>query len=189
MGYYYRNALERLPIRDGVRSIYLVARPERLLDGETLEQATRRLVLAVAPDLADQLHWMPSNMGVPISYMDKHCPEQFEILDVTDGTSPLRIKTYDHPVQVNPDGTECNGSKINTGSAIEVEGPAPGRATYRVGDRHYRLTYQRVLIRRRPVVRCFCTLCCFRPLLPPAPRDVALRCIAARKRQQQQKKK
>ncbi len=35
-------------------------------------------------------------MGVPISFLDKYCPEQFEILGITDrqNTSGLRIKKY-----------------------------------------------------------------------------------------------
>jgi hypothetical protein len=33
-------------------------------------------------------------MGVPVSFVDKYCPEQFEILGMTDRDSALQIKKY-----------------------------------------------------------------------------------------------
>ena len=47
-------------------------------------------------------------MGVPISFLIKYCPEQFEILGITAGRDEFEArptKRYINPVQVNRDGT------------------------------------------------------------------------------------
>ena len=69
-------------------------------------------------------------MGVPISFLIKYCPEQFEILGITDrqNTSGLRTKKY----------TEADTSKFNDLNA---------RSVIKVGDK-YIPQYARLLIRR-----------------------------------------
>jgi hypothetical protein len=56
-------------------------------------------------------------MGVPISFLDKYCPEQFEILGITDrqNTSLLRTKKY-----TVKDSLKYND--LNARSVIKVEG-------------------------------------------------------------------
>jgi hypothetical protein len=70
-------------------------------------------------------------MGVPITFLDKHCPEQFDILGITDrqNTSNLRIKKY----------TAEDSPKYNDLNA---------RSVLKVGD-DYKPCYARILIRRR----------------------------------------
>lgn len=70
-------------------------------------------------------------MGVPISFLDKYCPEQFEILGITDRDDNSGMKTKDYTKQDAP-----NYNDLNRGGVIKIEG-------------RYRLTYARVLIRRR----------------------------------------
>ena len=67
-------------------------------------------------------------MGVPISFLDKYCPEQFEIL----GTSPQLA----HPIAdyVEPD------------AQYEKGGPA---CYLKVGEKQYRRLYDRIFIRHR----------------------------------------
>ena len=67
-------------------------------------------------------------MGVPISFLDKYCPEQFEII----GTSPQLA----HPIvdYVEPD------------AQYEKGGPA---CYLKVGAKQYRRLYDRIFIRHR----------------------------------------
>ena len=68
-------------------------------------------------------------MGVPISFLDKYCPEQFEILGITDrqNTSGLRTKKY-----TIEDSVKYND--LNARSVVYVDG-------------EYQSTYARILIR------------------------------------------
>lgn len=70
-------------------------------------------------------------MGVPISFLDKHCPEQFRIVGITDSrnSSGLRTKKYtkqDHP----------------------TPGSLNSRAALVTPDGGYKSTYVRLLIER-----------------------------------------
>ncbi len=73
-------------------------------------------------------------MGVPISFLDKYCPEQFEILGITDrdNNSGLKIKEY----------TEAD---------VENPGDLNRRGAIKIGS-EYKSTYARLLIRRKPGV-------------------------------------
>lgn len=70
-------------------------------------------------------------MGVPISFLDKYCPEQFELLGITDrqNTSGLRLKKY-----TALDSPKYND--LNARSVIVVNG-------------EYKQVYARILIRKK----------------------------------------
>jgi len=71
-------------------------------------------------------------MGVPITFLDRFCPEQFEILGITDrqNTSGLRTRKY----------TESDSSKFNDLNA---------RSTIRLSSGEIRQMYARILIRKK----------------------------------------
>ena len=51
-------------------------------------------------------------MGVPITFMDKYRPQQFEILGMTTGRDEFEArptKKYKNPIQINEDGSTTNG--------------------------------------------------------------------------------
>ena len=59
-------------------------------------------------------------MGVPITFMYKYNPDQFEIMGMTSGRNEFEAvptKKYKDPIQINSDGTKINGSKANTSAA------------------------------------------------------------------------
>ena len=90
-------------------------------------------------------------MGVPITFLDKYAPEQFEILGTSqswDSASGLRIKTYPKQLQVASAGVEKEVSKLNDAPAIEIHSQ-PSGTHYKVGGRIYEATYKRLLIRHR----------------------------------------
>ena len=92
-------------------------------------------------------------MGVPITFLDKYNPEQFEILGITLGNTidyPMTI-IYENCVQHNKDGSMQGGSKVNTRAAILVKNKPMGTVYYTAdnADGFLLSVYPRILIRRR----------------------------------------
>jgi hypothetical protein len=88
-------------------------------------------------------------MGVPITFIDKYNPDQFEILGITKTWHGGASKTYPMQTQVSKDGSESLVSKLNDGPAIKVNDPPAGQTYYRVGTDNFIQLYARVLIRHR----------------------------------------
>lgn len=92
-------------------------------------------------------------MGVPITFLDKYNPDQFEILGITLGNTvnyPM-IANYENAIQHNQDGTEQGGSKVNTRAAIRVS-EKPIKKVYYTADNTDGFlisVYPRILIKRR----------------------------------------
>lgn len=92
-------------------------------------------------------------MGVPITFLDKYCPEQFDILGITLGNTidyPME-RLYEGAVQHNKDGTTQGGSKVNTRAAILVKEKPMGKVFYTASntDGYLLSIYPRILIRRK----------------------------------------
>lgn len=92
-------------------------------------------------------------MGVPITFLDKYCPEQFEILGITLGNTVEyeMTKIYENAIQHNKNGSTQGGSKVNTRAAICVK-EMPINTVYYTADNAdgYLLSiYPRILIRKR----------------------------------------
>ncbi len=91
-------------------------------------------------------------MGVPISFLDKYCPEQFEIIGISKSPigNHLRTKIYDKQVQHSlVKGTERLSSvtKLNDGAAIECQGRPSKYPFYEVDGKNYIAVYPRILIK------------------------------------------
>jgi len=101
----------------------------------------------------DKVKDIPKNydgvMGVPITFLEKHNPDQFEILGVTQSWCDGRIKTYPKQVQVGANGAESFVTKLNDGAAIAVEVPPSNQTYYIVDGINYVKVYARVLIKRK----------------------------------------
>ena len=75
-------------------------------------------------------------MGVPISFMDKYNPEQFEILGLAPERSEIpKLKKfkYENAIQHNKNGTMQSGNKVNDGPVIKLSKP-PENAIYYTAD-------------------------------------------------------
>ncbi len=93
-------------------------------------------------------------MGVPITFLDKYNPDQFEILGWTRGTDEFEAwptKRYLGARQIKQDGTESNGMKVNTGPTLRVgERPSKGTVyTAKDVDGYLVQTYMRIIVRHR----------------------------------------
>lgn len=93
-------------------------------------------------------------MGVPVTFLDKYNPDQFEIMGITSGRDEFEArptKKYINPKQNNKDGSQTNGSKANTRATLLLE-KAPTDAIYYTADNAagpLQIVYARILIRRK----------------------------------------
>lgn len=87
-------------------------------------------------------------MGVPVSFLERHCPEQFEITGVTKAWMGIASKKYGKQVQVCPDGRRKACMKLNDQPA-RLRRPEDEGTYYECGGKEYVALYQRVLIRRK----------------------------------------
>ncbi len=88
-------------------------------------------------------------MGVPISFLDKYCPEQFEIMGITKTWFGIANKIYPKQIQVSKTGQKTIVTKLNDGPVIELEGPLEDNVYYIVDDKYYTQTYARILISKK----------------------------------------
>jgi hypothetical protein len=87
-------------------------------------------------------------MGVPISFLDKYCPDQFEIVGYEKSYS-LQTKTYPMQIQVDKNGKRSNVSKLNDGVSIKVKKPPNNEIYYIVDNEYYIQQYKRILIKSK----------------------------------------
>jgi len=88
-------------------------------------------------------------MGVPVSFLDKYSPDQFEIVGITKTWFGAAIKTYPPQIQVDSTGRRSNVTKLNDGVTLKVDAPPSGQTYYMVGNEYYIQFYPRVLIKHR----------------------------------------
>lgn len=96
-----------------------------------------------------------SVMGVPISFLDKYSPDQFEIVGLTSGRNEFECrpsKKYLNPQQHNANGSISNGSKANTRATILMSDKPTGiYYTADNADGPFSIVYARILIKHRKV--------------------------------------
>jgi len=88
-------------------------------------------------------------MGVPVTFLDKYNPDQFEILGITKTWFGMATKVYGEQIQVDKNGKESRVSKLNDGAVLEVQAPPVGKTYYKVDNKLYIQTYPRILIRKK----------------------------------------
>lgn len=87
-------------------------------------------------------------MGVPISFLDKYCPEQFKITGITKTWFGGASKTYPEQTQVSKDGKESTVTKLNDGATLVLDTPPKNETYYKVGGKLYTQVYARILIQK-----------------------------------------
>lgn len=92
-------------------------------------------------------------MGVPITFMDKYSPEQFDVIGIAktwfEQYLPLRTKEYPKQIQVSKTGKKTEVSKLNDGAVICVSEPPTDKTYYIVEGKAYTQEYARLLIRKK----------------------------------------
>ena len=92
-------------------------------------------------------------MGVPISFLDKYCPEQFEILGATQRGCHDEVpdtKKYDDYWEVRPDGTKTGSSGGKTNENANLAGNDGNKNFFiNAKGRIIQSAYQRLFIRHK----------------------------------------
>ncbi|NCU26220.1 modification methylase [Candidatus Nomurabacteria bacterium] len=92
-------------------------------------------------------------IGVPITFLDKYNPDQFEILGLTSGRNEFEAvptKRYVNPLQINKNKTVSNGSKANTRATILLtQTPEDIYYTADNADGPLKILYARLIVRRK----------------------------------------
>jgi hypothetical protein len=89
-------------------------------------------------------------MGVPITFLDKYNPDQFEIIGITKKLGfHLRTKIYPNQIQVDPNGKKSNVTKLNDGATLKLEKPPKNKTYYMVDGEYFIQVYARILIKRK----------------------------------------
>ena len=90
-------------------------------------------------------------MGVPITFLDKYNPDQFEIVGITKTWFGGASKVYPPQIQVNADGSRSKKTviKLNDGAALRVTEPPQGKTHYIVDDEYFIQLYREHLERKR----------------------------------------
>lgn len=87
-------------------------------------------------------------MGVPITFLDKYNPDQFEIIGY-EKSYHLQTRRYDVQTQVDKTGKQSKVTKLNDGVAIKVALPPSDQTYYIVDGENYIQQYKRIFIRHR----------------------------------------
>lgn len=92
-------------------------------------------------------------MGVPISFLDKYSPEQFEIIGITKTWFGVASKTYPPQIQVSSDGKKSDVTKLNDGATLKLNAIPHGQTYYMVDNEYFTQLYARVLIKHKKAKR------------------------------------
>lgn len=92
-------------------------------------------------------------MGVPISFLDKYNPEQFDIIAITKTWFGTATKTYPPQIQVGANGKKSIVTKLNDGATLKVESPPSGQTYYIVDKEYYIQLYARVIIKHKKATK------------------------------------
>lgn len=87
-------------------------------------------------------------MGVPITFLDKHNPDQFEIVGIAKTWFGIASKTYPKQIQVDRNGKR-EVTKLNDAPAIKVKNRPKDETYYIVDGEYFIATYVRILIRKK----------------------------------------
>ena len=89
-------------------------------------------------------------MGVPITFLDKYNPDQFEIIGITKSwDASFRVKMYPKQLQVDK-GIEKEVSKLNDGAVLKLARPID-KTYYKVDNECFLQLYARILIKNKRI--------------------------------------
>jgi hypothetical protein len=91
-------------------------------------------------------------MGVPVTFLDKYNPDQFEIIGY-EYSDELRTRDYPVQTQVDKKGKRSNVTKLNDVCALKVDRAPAAQTFYIVNGEYFVAPYKRLLIRHRQVAR------------------------------------
>lgn len=95
----------------------------------------------------------PGVIGVPITFMDKYNPDQFEILGIAKTPLGKPNKIYPKHIKISPKGVQTIGLTLNAASVLKVAIPPVGKTYYEVDGEYFVTPYARILVRnKKPIL-------------------------------------
>lgn len=88
-------------------------------------------------------------MGVPVTFLSKHNPDQFEIVGITRAWSGDATKVYPRQTQINPNGQRSTVTKLNDSAALKIDAAPVGKTYYDVDGELFLKSYARILVKRK----------------------------------------
>lgn len=88
-------------------------------------------------------------MGVPVSFLDKYNPEQFEIVGLTKTWFGAATKIYPEQIQVGENNEKSKVTKLNDGAVLKIDEPSKNKTYYIVKGKFYRQTFPRLLVKQK----------------------------------------
>lgn len=89
-------------------------------------------------------------LGVPITFLDRFCPEEFEIVALGNSTENFTpTKQYTGAIKHKKDGTTTNGGAVNSVLVIKLEKPLIGEVYYTTNEEILFAPYARILVKRK----------------------------------------
>jgi len=88
-------------------------------------------------------------MGVPVSFLDRYNPDQFEILGLTKTWFGAATKIYPEQIQVSKNDEKSKVTKLNDGAVLKIKEPPEDKTYYIVKDKLYRQTFPRLLVKQK----------------------------------------
>jgi hypothetical protein len=88
-------------------------------------------------------------MGVPITFLDKYNPDQFEITGITKTWFGGASKIYPRQIQIDKNGQRKEVTKLNDGATLQLPEPASEQTYYEVDGQYYIQLYARILIKKK----------------------------------------
>ena len=85
-------------------------------------------------------------MGVPVTFLDKYNPDQFEIIGY-EKSYDLQTKKYPAQTQIDKNGAKSIVSKLNDGVSVRVATPPIDQTYYIVAGKYYVQKFKRILIK------------------------------------------
>ncbi len=87
-------------------------------------------------------------MGVPITFLDKHNPNQFEIIGLSDADSPLKTKSYGDYIGYKQDGSKTGRTGATFGACPVLIKDDHKTVYYEKNGVRIQATYCRIFIKR-----------------------------------------
>ena len=89
-------------------------------------------------------------LGVPITFLDKYCPEQFEIVALGNSKENFTpTKQYTGAIKHKKDGSTTNGNAVNSVLGTKLDTPLKGEVYYTTDTEILFAPYARILVKRK----------------------------------------
>ena len=89
-------------------------------------------------------------MGVPITFLDQYCPEQFEIVALGNSKENFTpTKQYAGAIKHKKDGSTTNGNAVNSVLVTKLDAPLKGEVYYTTDTEILFAPYARILVKRK----------------------------------------